>query len=176
MIIINEFLSNPVGTDASGEWVELYNSGQDAADLSGWRIQNSSGKSYVLDQTAPPGGYLVLHRSQAKLTLRNSGEDLKLFDPAGGLRSEASFIGSAPEGKSIGFSGGHYVLMQPTPGAENSRNALSFPALEYPLDRPLAAGLGFWSMTGLALGIGALLAATAIFLYIHTHEEKDLVR
>jgi Lamin Tail Domain len=53
-IVINEFLSNPSGTDTNAEWVELYNAGSATADLSGWWIE--AGGSSWTDGTAFPEG------------------------------------------------------------------------------------------------------------------------
>ena len=48
MVLISEFLPNPPGKDADGEWIELLTRNQ-AVDLSGWVLKDASGKSFSLD-------------------------------------------------------------------------------------------------------------------------------
>lgn len=68
LIVINELLANPGGTitDASGEWVELYNAGTRAVDLQTLVFADSaaSGRRPYWQPTQPvvvaPGGYVVL--------------------------------------------------------------------------------------------------------------------
>ncbi len=176
MIVINEWLANPAGPDTTGEWIELFNTEPSMVSLAGWKIQNKAGKEYALNQTIPGNGYVVLSRGVTKLALRNSGEELTLFDPSGRIISQSYFPGSMPEGKSVGLTAGHYLLMQPSPGRENFAGALVYPRLEYPLGQPLNAGPGFWSVIGLALGMGILITGAVAFLRLNTYEDKDLVR
>lgn len=48
-VIISEVLFNEVGSDVSGEWIELYNRGDSDVDLTGWRI----GDEETAGATAP---------------------------------------------------------------------------------------------------------------------------
>jgi hypothetical protein len=68
-IKINEFLPNPDSDDTSAddgrEWVELYNNGTDAVDLTGWSLgwgTSSYGDSFSIPAgtTIEAGGYLLL--------------------------------------------------------------------------------------------------------------------
>lgn len=52
IVVINEMEVNP--PDGGLEWVELYNSGNDTVDVSGWRISIEDG-SWRGDITMPPG-------------------------------------------------------------------------------------------------------------------------
>lgn len=45
MTLINEWLPNPAGNDASGEWVELFNNGNAPVNLAGWIIKTSGGST-----------------------------------------------------------------------------------------------------------------------------------
>ena len=38
MVFINEWLPNPNGADAKGEFIELWNSGNAPINLSGWSV------------------------------------------------------------------------------------------------------------------------------------------
>ena len=43
MVSISEWLPNPKGKDADGEWFELVNTGDTDINLSGWRIAAGGG-------------------------------------------------------------------------------------------------------------------------------------
>jgi|GEM_PF-2105543 len=60
-LVINEVELNPRGTDRSREWVELYNPGSAAVDLSGYVLETSRGERHreVLSGTIPAHGYYV---------------------------------------------------------------------------------------------------------------------
>jgi len=64
-MVINEFLPDPEGADGGQEWVELYNDGGSAVDLSGWRVQagtSNFGDAAVLpeDTFLPASGFLLV--------------------------------------------------------------------------------------------------------------------
>lgn len=123
MVAISEWLPNPPGPDAAGEWVELLNDGPQAVPLRGWRIENGRGKAYAFkNESVPANGFLVLPRSKTGVELRNENETLVLYDASGKEVSRSAFAGLAPEGKSIGRAPGAEatVLMEPTPGAPNA--------------------------------------------------------
>ena len=94
-IVINEFVPNPLGSDNAampgGEWVELYNKGDWAIDLNGWRLYDSidSHELEILalnivggDTVIPAKGYLVVYRNtDSDFALNNSGGDsVRLYD------------------------------------------------------------------------------------------------
>lgn len=63
LVVINEFVADPAGTDADAEWVELYNADTVAVDLTGWVLAGgtSSFSSKVeLSGTMEPAEYLVV--------------------------------------------------------------------------------------------------------------------
>ncbi|MCL5090755.1 MAG: lamin tail domain-containing protein, partial [Patescibacteria group bacterium] len=80
-VVINEFLPNPRGADDApmpdGEWIELYNRGDHAIDLSNWFLTNSQSSHKLLISTAnithsnpgsvglniSPGEFLVVYRN-----------------------------------------------------------------------------------------------------------------
>jgi hypothetical protein len=63
-VIINELLPNPRRTyDSRGEWIELYNRGDAAADLEGWTIGDGIYERVTLPSiVVEPGGYALLAR------------------------------------------------------------------------------------------------------------------
>lgn len=92
-IIINEILPNPQGRDNEAEYIELKNIGAEKIDLSGWRLVNSGKQSYHLaTSTISANGFLILHRRQSKIALKNSGgERLDLYDAGNRLADQATY-------------------------------------------------------------------------------------
>lgn len=93
-IFINEILPNPVGADAAvDEKVEIYNSGPNAVDMTGWgiddavtittaavraRIPEDLDASCGLSAIIQPGEYRVVHMSGTTAVLNNTGDDVYL--------------------------------------------------------------------------------------------------
>ena len=125
-IIFNELFPNPKNED--GEYIELYNAGDENADLSGWILRDASksGK-YVLpkDTSLETGEYLVIYKKDSKLSLNNSGEEtVYLYNPNEELADKASYTGSK-ENKSYSFDGEAWRWSQYlTPGEDNLFNNL----------------------------------------------------
>ena len=101
-IVINEFLPNPVGADAEGEFIELKNIGTDEVDLKGWQLDDGEGGSsaYIIpDGTLIQGGeILVFLRSVTGLALNNGGDEVRLFSPDEQVRDEHRYSESVSEG------------------------------------------------------------------------------
>jgi hypothetical protein len=164
MIFINEWLPNPTGPDTDGEWLELFNAGAAAVNLSGWRIENGSGKGVKLgDLQIGPRGYLVLYRKDTKLTLRNRDETLSLYNAQGELQDRAEFLGGAPEGKSVSRIGNDFLVTEATPGAANAFQRVEVAANPNPLGVPLNRQLASADVLALSLGVGVLITAAVFF-------------
>lgn len=165
MVRISEFLPNPIGPDTSGEWLELENTSPSAVSIDGWWIANSNSKPKMVRGKLDAGSFLVLYRSQTKLTLKNNDEKIFLYDPQGILVDQASFSGSAPEGQSFSSGPAGFIVTQPTPGKPNQGN-LSASLLEIrsfpdgiPLNPNSSWEVGIWA--GLALGVA--FAAVSVY-------------
>jgi hypothetical protein len=163
MILINEWLPNPDGADADGEWIELWNNGAEALNIKGWALQPGSGKKYVLrERIIAPGGYATVHRSESKISLKNTGGEITLYDPSGAKRDTASFVGSAPSGLSYSRGEKIFSFVSPTPGAKNivpetaSMSASIAENILFPSHAPLV------TVVALALAVGVILAYTAV--------------
>lgn len=102
-IVINELLPNPEGSD-EGEWIELKNIGETAINLAGWKLEDESGKSYVINEddtgTTVMGKneFLVIERAASGIVLNNSNDVLKLYDSQDNLVDEVSYAETAKEG------------------------------------------------------------------------------
>lgn len=102
-MVIQEFLPNPVGKDADGEYIKLFNDGQAVVNLNGWKIKDAGGKIFKLDgYSLDPQKELVLDYAVTKIFLNNDGETLFLYNSAGSLIDEKGYSGKAEEGVSYG--------------------------------------------------------------------------
>ena len=168
MIFINEWLPNPTGNDAVGEWVELFNGGKSAVLINGWSLKNGSGKKVFLkNERIDAGEHLVLKRTNTKLTLRNTDETLFLYDGAGKLADQSGFLGTAPEGKSfariagVGSPNGaqNFLFAEPTQGQPNKIvNGQNFLTNNvYSFNQPLNSSLGYFGVIALTICSALLL-------------------
>ncbi len=105
-IIISEVAWAGTLHSPSDEWVELYNSGQNAVDIAGWTLADSSGDLFVeLAGTLVPQSYFLLERTADDTVgdipadqlysggLNNSGETLTLADENGAVVDTANLDG-----------------------------------------------------------------------------------
>ena len=97
-VVINEIHYDPEPNTEPVEFIELYNDGASAVDLSGWQF--TSGVSYTFPNgtTIPANGYIVICENPAALQtkygvtglgpwtgkLSNEGEDIVLKNAQGG--------------------------------------------------------------------------------------------
>jgi methionine-rich copper-binding protein CopC len=81
-LVINEFDSNPAGTDSRKEWIELYNPTSGSVDLTGWTIRTNSGLTIIIPArtSLPSGAYYVLNVTSGNLN--NDNIQLTLRNPA----------------------------------------------------------------------------------------------
>jgi hypothetical protein len=128
-VVINEFLSDPSGSDTGREWVELYNDGGAAVDLAGWTLQRDvngpwtdtvTGRAATLTGTVPAKGFFLIEDSEAatvetadvligttSLGLGNAStkaEGFRLLDAAG-VEQDRVVYGGVDEDR-IGAEGG----------------------------------------------------------------------
>ncbi|MEX2247318.1 MAG: lamin tail domain-containing protein [Dehalococcoidia bacterium] len=101
-VVINEVLYDSIGegSDADGEWVELYNAGDAPAQLAGWALEDNVGSKVLPGFLLGPGGFAVIAASASLLPgidsvlplsgrigngLGNDGDRVLLRDPSGAL-------------------------------------------------------------------------------------------
>ena len=142
-VIINEVQSSNGETlkDQTGEysdWIELYNDGNAAVDLSGWGLSDKKKKPYKWTfpegTTIAAGAYLVVIADEedkvvngeihAGIKLSADGEDLTLTRPeveAPAGPQDAFSFGKMPQDASAGrgSAGGVAYYLKPTPGTAN---------------------------------------------------------
>lgn len=105
-VVINEIMYDPPSGEPSGEFVELYNRGSAAIDVSGWRFAEGIDFTFPSGRTIPAHGYLVV-ASDANWVrstygnipvvgdfqgrLSGQGELLRLVDRWGNLADEVDY-------------------------------------------------------------------------------------
>ncbi len=133
MIVINEFLPNPLGDD-SGEWIELFNPGSAAFPLTGWSIDDADGGSrpysFAASDAVAANGYFVIAKTTDKLALNNDADSVRLIDPTGRTAETVSYV-DPPEGRSFArYPDGWRWSDLPSPGQENVVGAAAEPSDE----------------------------------------------
>ena len=128
-VIVNELSPRNART---GDWLELYNRGERAVDLSGWFLQDAGQHRFALPEaTLPAGGYVVVCRDLSRFTaafpevrdvigglsfgLHRERERLGLYDATNGFVNQVSYELEATADTSFA-----YALA--LPGLDNSRH------------------------------------------------------
>src|SRR3989344_1913330 len=138
VIKISEFLSDPKGEDdaamPNGEWVELYNSGNEDLDLLAFSFYDNYGSDadVVITNTTTGSGtvvksksYLIIYMNGVSGFLNNNGYDkIKLYDLQNNLIDEVSYEGG-DEGVSWSLSEDKWQKTTPSAGSGNMDNKTS---------------------------------------------------
>ncbi|NCU42258.1 MAG: PKD domain-containing protein, partial [Candidatus Moranbacteria bacterium] len=84
-IRINETLPNLKENEEKGEYIELYNFGDSAVDISFWQLTDTSLQGYTFPQNTllSPGEYKVIFRETFGFALNNTKETVSLQDASG---------------------------------------------------------------------------------------------
>lgn len=127
-IIISEIMANPEGTDNGEEWVELFNSSDQAINIKDWilddlSVNNSVGSfSYKIpEMIIQPNKYVSIPIPEGKFALNNSSVDaVKLFWPDQDLATELQYSGPVKEEQTWCKIKSGYKWCKPTPNAANA--------------------------------------------------------
>ena len=136
-ISLNEYMPNPEDVDwnndgilgdGNDEYIELYNAGDAAVDLSGWQVDDVAGGGSA-PYTLPPGstlaahGFLVLWSRDSHIALNNSGGDsVRLLRPDGVEVESTSYRAAPADGaysKTMDGGSEWTLAYPPSPGASN---------------------------------------------------------
>ncbi len=132
-IIINELLPNPEGSD-DFEWIELKNIGTQNIDLNNWKISDASDKEYIIslndfDSTVIfANSFFILEKSITGISLNNSGDELKLFNPDLELVSQTNYSDSNENYSWAKNNSGNYEWTNTL--TKNIENIISLPIEE----------------------------------------------
>ncbi len=129
-ILISEVAWAGTLASAHDEWIELYNPGGGAIDLSGWRLADNNDIDIALSIVIAPYSFSLLERTDDSTvasipadqiytgSLNNSGDSLFLYDPSGTIIDSANANGGAwPAGES-----GNRASMERRGGADQPGN------------------------------------------------------
>jgi len=124
---LTELLPDPVApqTDESDEFIELYNSGDQAINIKGYSLETSSGStvhdySFATDTVISAATYMAFYSKQTHLSLSNSGSQVRLLDPQKTVLDETDAYTAAPAGQSWTLLDGTWAWSSlPTPGVTN---------------------------------------------------------
>lgn len=137
-LVINEFMASNFEwvADSEGEfddWIELYNNGANAIDLSGYTLSDDAGQlsrwSFPAGTSIAAGGYLIVWADKdeeqaglhANFKLSASAEGIFLSDPAGEVVDLITYQEQLSDVAFARFPNGtgDFMSMNPTFGAEN---------------------------------------------------------
>ncbi len=139
---INEIMYDVEGSDSGREWIEIYNDGGEAVDLSKWKLfeanTNHGLTSYQGNSTLSAGGFALIANNPAKFlvdwpsfadaifkssfSLSNTGESLALKDENLNIIDTADYsssLGATGDGKSLQLIDNKFQPSDPTPGKVN---------------------------------------------------------
>lgn len=144
-VVISEIMYDLEGADGGREWLEVFNNGSEAVDLSGWRLYEAdvNHKINLIKETdnfvLPASGYVVIADDAAKFSadwpnfsgkifgssfsLSNAGENLILRNSELTDIDSVSYNsgqGANGDGNSLQKINSNWVASKPTLGAENS--------------------------------------------------------
>lgn len=127
---LNEIYPQP-NTTSNDEFIELYNFGDKTVNLSGWildDVRDGGSSPFVFDsRNILPKNYLIVYKTETKLTLNDSGDDVYLLQPDGFELDHTNYA-EAPRGQTHArFDDGWKWTNSPTP---NGKNVLSAPLPE----------------------------------------------
>jgi len=124
--LITELMPNPMGagTDASDEFIELYNSNDVAFSLGGFTLQTGLGTkhSYVFPASAsiPAKEFITYYSSQTGLSMSNTEGQAQLLDRSKAVVVQTEPYDSAPDGQAWALANGAwYWTAKATPQATN---------------------------------------------------------
>ncbi|MDD3492501.1 MAG: lamin tail domain-containing protein [Candidatus Thermoplasmatota archaeon] len=125
MISINEIMYNPVSGD---EWVELYNGGETAVNLTGWVLKDDADNTFgdLTNVEIPAGGYVYIQSATA--ILNNDEDTVYLYDDGMEEVDSAGYtnaLGGDGNGMSLEYNSATDTWEESrvedgTPGARNS--------------------------------------------------------
>src|SRR6266550_248475 len=110
-VVINEIFYHAPNDLDDLQWIELYNTADEAADLSGWKFGKNPGYTFPAQTSIAGKGFVVVARNVARFResypgvkavgpferdLSRSGERIELFDAAGKRIDRAAYQDRAP--------------------------------------------------------------------------------
>lgn len=119
-IKLSEIYPNTLGQDETEEYIKLFNFGTKQVPLQGWSVQDASLKTFTFkDGVINPNSELTLSRPTSKITLNNTSETVRLFNPNGSLVDEQTYE-NAKQGSKLILTNGQWLWSGNSPKNESS--------------------------------------------------------
>ncbi len=124
-IILNEFMPNPKGMDTDKEFIELKNISAATVKLDKWRLEDSRRKKFIFSSSTviSPNGFLTVWSKDSNISLNNSNDAIKLFNPDGQIADQINYNEPAEENFSYNRVSASGTLWKwstvPSPGVAN---------------------------------------------------------
>lgn len=120
-LVINELLPNPIGDDATGEFIELWNGSNHPIDLKGVSLADKSNTKFVFADTnvIEAGAYLSLPQSVTDIVLNNDTDAVSLSAPDQSQIDHTEYSASKEGLAWARFSTGWQYTSQATSGSAN---------------------------------------------------------
>ena len=151
---INEVVPNPSSdwtqygiSRTPAEFIELYNSGDQAVSLAGWMIDDGVGGSspytFPSGVVMQPGDFWEIYTSGLNISLSDNGDSARLLYPDGSIVDEVSWGSHIGDDRSLSRNpngtGGWEVDWQPSPGMPNRPHGVG--SKYGPKPTPIVAGI-----------------------------------
>lgn len=94
-IRITEVFAHAAKEDKKNEWIELTNTGEKKISMGNWKLDDDEGgsKPYTLPDTLiiEPGTSIIIKAPESKLSLANTRDVVRLYNPAGELMQSVEY-------------------------------------------------------------------------------------
>lgn len=104
-IRLSELFPDPDGNDEDGEFIEIMNASATDADVSGWILESSSGKTFTLTARVAAFGRYAFSYAVTRLPLSNAGATITLRNQSGAVVDAVTYPGPAKTGKAYARNG-----------------------------------------------------------------------
>ncbi len=134
-LLITEVLANPASpqTDAADEYIELYNPNDLPFNLRGYTLETGSTTlhdfTFSEDVIVQPGEYRAFYSADTKLSLSNSGGQVRLLDTNQAVVSQSDVYGAAADGTAWVLDPTDGVWKWSTSTSPNSVNTVAAPVV-----------------------------------------------
>lgn len=122
-ISLSEIFPNPLGNDLEGEFIEIWNQGEERLNLVSWILRDSSQSGqykFSDDFWLEPGQFFALKREESGLTLNNDTDKVRMFDDMDSLMEEVEYKGGIENASyARGENNKWFWTTKVTPGKKN---------------------------------------------------------
>ncbi len=156
-IAVTEFINNPIGSEATDEWIELYNYGANPVNIQNWRLKDEDSDDAVITNSSysiAAGEYLVLAKDKSAfeaqwlgsvantkviqvsgLTLANGADEIVIEDNSNNIVWSLAYADDETDGIATFYSESTYTTniwgSKAAPGINRNGNDVTSGSLAY---------------------------------------------